>query len=458
MYHAKSRKDKMALFFTIFWPIMVTQVSFFAMNLVDTMMSGRVGTDDLAGVAMGSSLWMPIFTGINGVLLAVTPIVAQLIGKGDKKSITNSVNQGLYLSLTLAILVILCGVMFLHPIITLMNLAPAVEHITFHYLVGLSLGIIPLFAANVLRYFFDAQGYTRITMIITVLAVPFNVLLNYGFIFGGFGLPMLGGIGAGYATALTYWIIFILSIWMTFRMEVIRQYKLFVKWAVPSWKAWKEQLAIGIPIGLSIFFEASIFSVVTLLIGTMFSTVTIAAHQIAFSFTSLIFMIPLSISMALTIVVGFSVGGERWSAAREYGRLGVVGAIGILAIGSVFLFFLREPIAYLYTDDRPVVTLAAQFFIFAIFYQISDAAQSALQGVLRGYKDVKVPFITAFVSYWIIGIPSGYLLASYTPLGPFGFWIGITIGLTCAAAGFFIRLRVIQARAEHLPDGEQALP
>ncbi|WP_227935245.1 MATE family efflux transporter [Alkalihalobacillus deserti] len=453
MYHAEIWKEKLGLFLAILWPIMVTQVSFYAMNLVDTMMSGRVGTNDLAGVAIGSSLWLPVFSGINGILLAVTPIVAHLIGSGRREKISDSVIQGLYLSVVLAVAVVLAGFFLLDPILMLMNLNPDVYHIAFHYLIGLALGIIPLFVANVLRYFFDAHGYTRITMIITVLAVPFNVLLNYGFIFGKLGLPALGGIGAGYATAITYWIILLFSIWMTFKVEAIRKYRLFILWAVPSWKAWKEQLSIGIPIGLSIFFEASIFAIVTLLIGMMFTTVTIAAHQVAFSFTSLVFMIPLSISMALTIVVGFSVGGKKFKAARQYSLLGVLGGIGILIIGSVFLFVFREPIAYLYTQDRQVVLLAGQFFILAIFYQISDGAQSGLQGVLRGYKDVKIPFIIAFISYWIVGIPSGYVLAAFTTLGPFGFWIGIILGLTCAAIGFLIRLIIVQKRVIEASEG-----
>ncbi|MDT8859726.1 MATE family efflux transporter [Alkalihalobacillus sp. MEB130] len=443
MYHAKTWKEKVTLLFSILWPIMVTQISFYAMNLVDTMMSGRVGTSDLAGVAIGSSLWMPIFTGINGILLAVTPIVAQLMGSNQREKIADSVVQALYLAVLLSFVVVIGGFFFLEPILLLMNLDPNVYHISYHYLIGLSIGIIPLFAANVLRNFFDAQGFTRITMIITVLAVPFNILLNYGFIFGKLGLPALGGIGAGYATAITYWIIFFISIWMTFKVEVVRHYRLFINWARPSWKAWKAQLAIGIPIGLSIFFEASIFAVVTLMIGMLFSTVTVAAHQVALSFTSLIFMIPLSISMALTIVVGFSVGGKQYDNAKQYSYLGVWGGIGILAVGAIFLYVFREQIAYLYTQDEEVVRMAGQFFIIAIVYQISDAAQSGLQGVLRGYKDVKIPFITAFISYWLIGIPSGYYLAAFTFLGPFGFWIGITLGLTCAALGFLIRLKFV---------------
>lgn len=204
--------------------------------------------------------------------------------------------------------------------------------------------------------------------------------------------------------------------------------------------------------GLSVFFEASIFSVVTLLMGALFDTVTVAAHQAAINFTSLLFMIPLSIAMALTAVVGFEVGGKRWTDAKQYSLLGVITAMGFIAVASVFLYLYRDWIAHFYTDNPAVITWIKQFLIFAIFYQLSDAAQASLQGVLRGYKDVTIPFITALISYWGIGIPVGYGLASFTSLGPFGFWLGITVGLTCASLGFFIRLMTIQKKeAKRVP-------
>ncbi|MBM7541331.1 MATE family efflux transporter [Amphibacillus cookii] len=443
MYHAETLKEKVQLFLKILWPIMVTQVSLSMMNLVDTVMAGRVGTSDLAGVAIGASLWSPVFTGMNGVMLAVTPIIAHHLGRDEKDRIHFIVTQAVYLAVLLAIAIILIGGFLLAPVLNFMNLDGEVQHIAQHYLIGLSIGIIPLFISNVLRNFYDGQGLTRITMFITILAVPFNVLLNYSLIFGQFGLPRLGGIGAGYATAFTYWIILATSVLMLFKIEVIRRYKIFVDWVMPSLKAWKEQLSIGVPIGLSIFFESSIFSVVTLLIGVMFSTIAIAANQIVISFTSLVFMIPLSLSMAITIVVSFSIGGERLKAAKQYSFLGVLSGVGILGIAAIFMFFLREPIASLYSNDPEVIQFAGQLFLIAILYQLSDGAQSGLQGVLRGYKDVKVPFYIAFVSYWLFGIPIGYLLAAFTDVGPSGLWIGISIGLTCAAIGFLLRLRFI---------------
>ncbi|MFD0590088.1 MATE family efflux transporter [Paenibacillus sp. GCM10027627] len=444
MYHAETWKEKTFLFLKILWPIMVTQLGLYAMNLADTIMSGHVGTEDLAGVAIGSSIWMPIITGINGILLAVTPIVSQLIGSGKREAIARSINQALYVAVVIALTVVVVGLFAFKPILGIMDLTGKVEHVAYYYLLALLIGIVPLFLSNVLRYFFDAQGFTRISMYITLLAVPFNVLLNYGLIFGNFGLPALGGIGAGYATAITYWLMLFISIGVTFKVPALKAYRLFLEWAKPSWKAWKELFVIGVPIGLSIFFEVSIFSVVTLLMGTLFDTLTIASHQIALSFSSLIFMIPLSISMALTIVVGFSVGGKKMKAARQYSLLGVGGGVGFMALCAVGLYFFREPIAYMYTKEPEVAILAAQFLIFAIFYQLSDAAQAALLGVLRGYKDVQKPFIIAFVSYWVIGIPVGYALSVYTDLNAYGFWVGIIIGLTCAAIGFMVRLIRVQ--------------
>jgi MATE family multidrug resistance protein len=425
------------------WPILITQISLHSMTVVDTMMSGRAGTEDLAGVAVGSGIWMPPFLLITGILMAVTPSVAQFVGSGQRERIPQMVVQSIYMSIALSLLFIGVGAVSLEPILQLLSLDEAVHHIAKHYLIGLSFGIIPLFITSVLRNFFDAQGYTKISMIILLLAVPVNVVLNYVLIFGAWGFPRLGGIGAGYATAITYGLMMLLSILFTICLPSIRNYRLFSNWVAPSWRIWRELLAIGIPIGLSIFSEASIFSVVTLLMSAQFDTVTIAANQAAFTFAGIMFMMPLSISMALTILVGFEVGAKRFKDAAQYAKLGVLSAIGVITIAVILLYFNRDTVAYLYTRSDEVAFLIMQFLIFVIFFQLSDAAQAALQGILRGFKDVTVPFIIAFTSYWIIGIPSGYLLANYTELGPFGYWVGITIGLSCAAVGFGARLAKI---------------
>ncbi len=446
MQQTYSSKQKLRQFLTILWPILVTQVGYNAMNLFDTIMSGRAGTDDLAGVAIGSSLWMPAYVALTGILIAVTPVVSQLVGAGRTEGIAPSVTQALYLSAVIAVVVYGIGALALDPILGFMQLDPEVRDIAKHYLIGLSYGILPLFLSGVIRNYFDAQGYTRVTMAIVLFAVPCNIVLNYLLIFGKLGFPAMGGVGAGYATAATYWLILALSVFLCFRLEAPRAQRLLRRWPVPSPRAFKELLGIGVPIGLSIFFEASIFSVVTLLMGTTFDTVTIASHQAAISFAALLFMMPLSISMALTILVGFEIGAGRPGDARQYSRIGIVAAVGIIAAAAVVLFFNRALVASWFTEAPDVAEMTQRFLIFVIFFQLSDAAQASLQGALRGYKDVTVPFVIALVAYWLIGIPAGYGL-SWTALGPFGYWIGITAGLTVAAIGFAIRLRRVQANA-----------
>jgi putative efflux protein, MATE family len=448
MYPTRSWREKIGLFLKILWPILVTQVGYNAMTVLDTMMSGRAGTEQLAGVSIGFNIWMPVSIGLGGILLAITPIVGQLLGRGERPAISQAVMQGLYLSILIAVVAIGAGAILLEPVLQLMSIEdPEVYRVAKHYLIAIGFGIIPYFASQVIRYFFDAQGYTRITMFIILIGLPVNGLLNYLLIFGKLGFPALGGVGAGYATAVTYWIILGISVWLAVSMEDFHPYQLFRQWFRPSWRAWLTQMKIGVPIGLSIFFEASIFSLVSLLIAGMFDTVTLAAHQVAMNFSSLMFMIPLSISMSLTIMVAYEVGGGRYRDAAQYTRLGVLSALGIMAFGALMLLVFRGQIAALYNDEREVIELAKQFFLFAIIYQLSDASQASLQGVLRGYKDVTLPFITALISYWGIGLPTGYLLSAFTDLGAYGFWVGITAGLTCAAAGFLIRLLIVQRRA-----------
>ncbi|MBD8068023.1 MATE family efflux transporter [Bacillus sp. PS06] len=440
-----SLKHKGSLFLKILVPILITQLGLFAMNFFDVTMSGRASAKDLAGVAIGSSLWVPVFTGLSGILLAITPIVAHLIGAKKTKDVPHSVVQGIYLSIVIAIIVVIVGAIVLNPILEFMKLDPEVHHIAKHYLIGLSFGIIPLFVYNVLRAFMDALAQTRVTMIITLIALPINALFNYLLIFGKLGFPKLGGIGAGYATAITYWCITAISIFIIYKITPFSKYRIFSTFQRLSITKWKEILKIGVPIGFSIFFETSIFAAVTLFMST-FNTITIASHQAALNFASFLYMIPLAVSMALTIVVGYEVGSKRYQDAKVYSYLGIAVAVIVSVISSAFIFFFREQVAALYTTDVDVLKLTQHFLIYAIFFQLSDAIQAPIQGALRGYKDVNVTLIMSFISYWIIGLPLGYILATYSTLGAFGYWIGLIAGLAAGALCLSIRLFILQKK------------
>lgn len=441
-----SFSQKLKQFLIIFLPIFTTQIALSAMSFFDTNMSGKFSPADLAGVAIGTSLWLPVQTGLSGILIGITPVVSHLLGSKRNDKIGHSVIQALYLGVAVGIVVLAAGTLLLSPILNRMPLEPRVAQVAFYFLCALAFGVIPLFGYTVLRSFMDAVGQTRITMMITLVSLPVNIFLNYLLIFGRWGFPQLGGVGAGVATASTYWLIFLLSLFFVHRIEPFAQYGIFRKMPKISLTKWKELLKIGVPIGFATFFETSIFAAVTLLMSR-FDTITIAAHQAALNFASTLYMLPVSICMALTILVGYEAGAGRVRDAKQYSLLGIGGAIGLSLLTAVVLLVFGEQIAGVYSNDHEVIALTQHFLIYAIFFQISDAIATPTQGALRGYKDVNPALIITFVAYWIIGLPVGYITATYTSLGAFGYWVGLIAGLAVGATALLWRLFLVQKQA-----------
>ncbi|MDQ0273937.1 MATE family efflux transporter [Cytobacillus purgationiresistens] len=424
-------------------PILITQLGMFSMVFFNTIMSGRYDSADLAGVAIGASIWNPVFTGLSGILLAVSPIAAQKMGEKNNKEVTSIVKNGLYLSVIIALIVIIAGAILLNPLLNIMDLDSRVQETAFHYLVGLSLGIIPLFSFNVLRSFIYALGKTRIVMIILLLALPINLFLNYVLIFGKLGLPELGGAGGGYATAITYWCILLMTIYVINKMQPYSAFNIFKSIRGFEWSRCKEILKIGVPMGLSVFFETSMFACVTILLSR-FDVTTIASYQTALNIVSFLYMIPISISMALTVVVGYEVGSGRNKDAKVYSWLGIYLAMFIALVTGLLVVLFRYEVAGLYSSEPAVIQLTTHFLIFALFFQISDAIQVTAQAALRGYKDVNIAFIITLVAYWLICLPVGFILANYTSFGATGYWLGLTAGLLTAGVFLSIRLVYIQ--------------
>lgn len=424
----------------------MTQIGLYLMNFADTVMAGRFSPVDLAGAAIGGNIWAPVQSGLSGILLALTPLVAQHLGARREEAIGPAVAQALYLAVLLAGAVLAAGFFAVPVVLDAMDLEPAVRRVASGYLGGIAWGLAPAFVYTVLRSFVDALGQTRVTMGITMLSLPVNVLLNYALIFGAWGFPRLGGIGAGYATALTHWIVAGVATVVVARVPPFRGYRVFVRLPGPSWRAWLEQLRIGVPIGLAVFFEMGIFSLVALLMSR-FGTVTVAAHQAAINFSGLLYMVPMSISMALTIAVGYEVGARRLDHARQYTLLGLGTSLGMGVLSALFLIFFRSRVAGWYTDDAAVRAMVESFLFYVIFFQMSDAVAAPIQGALRGHKDVNVTMVVALLSYWGVGLPVGYSLATFTELGPYGYWIGLITGLTGGAVGLALRLRALHRRA-----------
>lgn len=438
-----TNRERLKQIFILLIPILITQLGMFSMVFFNTIMSGKYSSSDLAGVAIGSSIWNPIFTGLSGILLAVSPIVAQHFGKKDYKQISSVVAHGVYLAIMIATTVIILGFFLLEPLLAFMKLDERVEVVAHDFLVGLSIGIIPLFVFNALRSFIYGLGKTRVVMIILLIALPCNLFLNYMLIYGKWIFPELGGAGGGYATAITYWLILAMTVFI-----IRKQFSSYVQlssFKAFKWKKGKEILMIGVPMGLSIFFETSMFAVVTILISK-FDVTTIAAYQSALNIVSFLYMIPLSISMALTVLVGFEVGAKRNGDARSYSWLGINLSIFIAFVTGILVITFRYQVAGLYSNEAEVIHLIAYFLIYALFFQMADALQATAQAALRGYKDVNIAFVLTLISYWFICLPVGYGLANYTELGARGYWIGLTFGLLAAGIALSGRLIYIQKR------------
>ena len=443
MYQTYSILQKLWLFIKLFTPMCITQFSLVGGTFIAIFLTGQYSTIDLAGVATGYNLWLLFYIFAQGTLMGITPIIAQLLGAKKTDSIPTIVYQGLYIATALALIILLLGVFGLVPLLNFLNLEPAATAVCINYLKAFSLGLFPLLWVNTLRNTVDSHGLTHYSMSIVVTSFVVNVFLNYSLIFGHFGLPEIGGVGAGYGIAGACWTNFILFSAMVLFHPKLKGYRIYKDWVRPKWQYVREQLQIGLPIGSSIFFEASIFSIAGLLM-VHFGSAVVAAHQSVISFTNVFYCLPLSIAMASTIAVGYEVGAERHKEAIQYSYISRVLAIVIAVLICAFKFTHMESISALFTNDEEVYNLIYRFLGYGVFFSAFDAIGTPLQGILRGYKDVKIVFYISLISYWGVCFPIAYILANNPNYGPFGVWIGLLASVIVAGILFTIRTWYIQ--------------
>lgn len=412
-------------------PILITQTAIMAMNFCDSAMSGHAGAVHLAGTAIGGNLWMPVMASLNGILLGSMPIIAHLLGRGERQNIGRVVRHTMLLATAFSLLLLVIGVLFLDRLLGTFGLEPQVHYIAKMYISAIGVGVLPFFLSTALRALVDTSGYTGITMKIYLLALPVNAFLNYCLIFGKFGAPALGGIGAGLATGITYWLEFFIFVWVVHKLPAFAPLRIFTGKFKFDMAQLRENLSLGVPMGMAIFMEASIFGVIAIFIAK-FGTVIIAAHQAAMSFTSLLYMVPLSFSMSLTIVAGVEAGARRFGEALRYSLLGIACNITVAVLLTIFVLFDREFIAGLYTSEPVIIRQTIGFLFYAMFFQVMDATAAPIQGILRGYKDVKATFWAGLAAYWLICLPLGCYFDYYMHFGPSSYWLSLDIGLLCA--------------------------
>ena len=415
-------------------PIFIAQLANTAMGFVDTVMAGRVSPVDLAAVALGNSIWVPVYLLMNGILLTTTAQVSRHFGGGTEHKIGMLVRQALWLGLFLGCL---CGVLLWNatPILVWREVDPELISLSMGYLRAVACGFPAVAIYLVLRCYSEGLGRTRPSMVIALLGLAVNIPLNYILINGKFGLPALGGVGCGVATGIVMAFMMLAQIVWVRWAPYYKRSKLIGRFDWPNKKRIKGLLFSGIPIGIAIFAEASIFSIIALLIGNL-GAHTVAGHQTALNFSAITFMLPYSLAMAATVRVGQALGANSSAGARFSAKVALITAFS-LSIGSASLMYCgRFMIAGIYTQDAQVLAIAASLIIYAAIYQIPDAIQVTAAGALRGYQDNKVTMIFTLFAYWGIGLPIGYILGLtdyWGPAqGPAGLWQGLIIGLTCS--------------------------
>ncbi len=422
-------------------PLVGAQLAQISMSFVDTVMAGNYHPDDLAAVAIGSSFFMPFFTIAIGILMALSPIIAQLFGARELDQIGKKVRQGLWLAVMISVPVVIV-LNNLGPVMDRLGFTDEVIRITSGYLFAVSWGVPAVLAFMVLRFFNEAMGVTRPALYITLIGLVFNIAGNYTLIYGRFGFPEMGAVGTGWATAIVFWVMFLTMLGYTAGKKAYRRFRLFRDVRLPERRHVGEILRIGTPIGVSMGMETSMFAVMALLMGTLGTTV-VAAHQIAINFASITFMIPLGLSMAITVRVGQLYGRGRMVHSRFAGFTGIALCTAIMCCAGVVMMVFPHQIASIYTQDPEVVTMAAGLLIMAAIFQISDGLQVGGSGALRGLKDTRIPMIVNLTAYWVIGIPLGYWLGITMEWGPRGLWAGLIAGLTMAAILHNLRFHFI---------------
>jgi len=412
-------------------PAVMAQLAQMAMGVIDTLMAGHHSNDALAAIAIGTSLLHPVLVFFMGLFLAFNPIIAHHKGAGENLKIGGSIRLAMFLAIAFAPIAI---VMLLNAqfILAMLGVDENIALLSTRYLHATVWGWPGLLLFLALRFCNEGLFSTPAILTATLISIPFNILFNYWFMYGGYGVPALGAVGLGYATGLVWTIMCIGLLVYTAVTPKYKELEIFKHWKIPSQSEIKEVFKLGFPMAITLGFEVTMFAAVSLMIAR-YPTQVMGAHQIAVNIASLSFMIPLGISQAITARVGFFSGKKDRYSLRLAGYTGIGTAAALSAFSASAMIFIPALLVSFYTSDLEVISIAIGLLFYAAVFQFSDSLQVASAGALRGVKDTKMPMIITAISYWLVGFPVGYYLAEYMDYQANGYWIGLIAGLSSAA-------------------------
>ncbi|KXN98704.1 multidrug transporter [Aequorivita aquimaris] len=441
-------------------PVILGMLGHQVVALVDNIMVGQLGSAELAAVSLGNSFMFVAMSLGVGFSTAITPLVAEADGEGNRERGKSSFKHGLFLCIVLG-LALFASVMLAKPLMYVMKQPPEVVDLAMPYLTLVAASLVPLIIFQGFKQFSDGMSMTRFPMYATIVANLVNVLLNYMFIFGKFGAPELGVVGAAIGTLVSR-VVMVGYLWyLLSRKEKSRYFVTNIKIFTLSKAMLKKLLNLGFPSAMQMFFEVGIFTSAVWLSGILGKNPQ-AANQIALNLASMTFMVAMGFSVAAMIRVGNQKGLKNFRELRRV-AISIVLLTSILALVFAIFFILFNgelPKIFLdynsvtdFADNHEVVAIAAQLLIIAAIFQFTDALQVVALGALRGMQDVKIPTVITFVAYWIIGFPISYYLSMETSLESMGIWIGLLAGLSASGIMLFIRFNYLSKKLIRLGAG-----
>jgi MATE family multidrug resistance protein len=419
-------------------PLLANNLAITGMSLADTLMAGQLGAVPLAGLAVGTAYWNLFLFTVFGLLMAVSPSVAQANGAGHRDAVVDYARQSWWLALALAAL-LMCGLWQAHWVLPAIGITADTVPTAVGYVHAIMWGMPAAAGFFALRYTSEGLGRTKPIMYIGLAGLALNVFGNWVFIHGKFGMPRLGAVGCGVATAIVFWFMFIAMFAHMRAHRAYRDYRFFARIPGPKARTLFDLLRVGAPIAGGILAEGGLFVGAALMIGAM-GAVTVGAHQIALNYASFMFMVPLAISSATTIHVGHTLGRGERERARGAGFVGIFLCASVMFVSALLIVWLNDGVAALYTRDPAVRELAAQLLLMAALFQLSDGVQVGAAGALRGYKDTAVPMVLCVFAYWAVGFSFAYYFGVREQGGPVYVWMGLIAGLTVSAVLLVARL------------------
>jgi MATE family multidrug resistance protein len=430
------------------WPLLIAQVTQTLMGVSDTIMAGRYNSIDMAAVAIGFGMSLPVLIFMQGITLGLSPIISRFDGAKNTDDVANAVHQMFYISLGISVPVLM--LLFAIPsAVGAIEMSSELSLKTGDYLFYVLLSAPAFGIYQTLRNYCEGLSIVLPTMMIMGVGLLVNIPVNYIFINGLFGMPEMGGAGCGFATMLVFYTMAIATFVYTFYAPKLQKYNVYEQLIPLSIPCIKNLLTLGLPIAFTLVFEVTLFAVAAVLLAPLGASV-VAAHQVALNVSSLIFMLPLSVGLALAIRIGFLIGEGRNHHTKKAYWAGMLLALSTVLITASSILLFNDQIARIYSNEEAVITAAAGLLIYAALFQFSDAIQVVSANALRGYKDTKAMFIISFISFWLVGFPVSVILGLSDLVVPrlaaSGFWIGFITGLSVAAVLLFLRVKLIQER------------